>query len=69
MNVGVVGLGRMGANMARRLVEAGVAVTALYDRDAPRAVELAAELGTTAMPALREVTGAADVVITVVSAG
>jgi 3-hydroxyisobutyrate dehydrogenase len=67
VNVGVVGLGRMGANMARRLVEAGVAVTALYDRDAPRAVELAAELGTTAMPALREVTGAADVVITVVS--
>ena len=29
--VGVVGVGRMGANMARRLVDQGFQVTAVYD--------------------------------------
>jgi len=67
MKIGVVGVGRMGANMARRLVEVGFAVTALYDREPERATALAAELGTQAMTVLRDVTANANVVLTVVS--
>jgi len=60
-------LGRMGANMARRLVDTGFAVTSLYDRDPARASALATELGTQATTFLRDVTSAANVIITVVS--
>jgi 3-hydroxyisobutyrate dehydrogenase len=67
MKIGMVGVGRMGANMARRLVDTGFAVTAIYDRDPERATALAAELGTQATTVLRDVTSAADVVVTVVS--
>jgi 3-hydroxyisobutyrate dehydrogenase len=63
----MVGVGRMGANMARRLVDTGFAVTVLYDRDPERATALAAELGTRATTVLREVTAAADAIVTVVS--
>ena len=38
MNVGFVGVGRMGANMARRLKDRGFHVTAVYD--ANRAVAM-----------------------------
>ena len=67
MKIGMVGLGRMGANMARRLVDTGYAVSVLYDRDPERAIALAAELGTSATTVLREVTAASDVIVTVVS--
>ncbi|NDA68032.1 MAG: NAD(P)-dependent oxidoreductase, partial [Verrucomicrobia bacterium] len=41
--IGFVGVGRMGANMARRLKDQGYSVTAVFDSHAPLAVELAAE--------------------------
>lgn len=65
--VGFVGVGRMGANMARRLKDVGYAVTAVYDVDHARARELAAELGAMAPEKLAAVTAASDVVITVVT--
>ncbi len=65
--VGFVGVGRMGANMARRLHDKGFVITALYDSHAPSAQTLAAELHSTAVATLREVSAAARVIITVVS--
>jgi 3-hydroxyisobutyrate dehydrogenase len=43
--IGFVGVGRMGANMARRLKETGYTITALYDVNASAAQTLALELG------------------------
>jgi 3-hydroxyisobutyrate dehydrogenase len=65
--IGLVGVGRMGANMARRLKECGYPVTAVFDVNTATAQALAAELGCTAPGELKEVTAAADVIITVVS--
>lgn len=65
--VGVVGLGRMGANMARCLKDAGFPVVALFDIDAKRAADLGAELDAVACPTLKEVAMKSDVVITVVT--
>jgi 3-hydroxyisobutyrate dehydrogenase len=65
--IGFVGVGRMGANMARRLKECGYPVTAVFDANTAAAQALAAELGCTAPGELKEVTAAADVIITVVS--
>ena len=42
--VGIVGVGRMGANMARRLAERGFSVTAVYDVRREAATALAKEL-------------------------
>jgi 3-hydroxyisobutyrate dehydrogenase len=67
MNIGFVGVGRMGANMARRLRDRGFHVTALYDAQRAAARTLAQELGSYASQSLGEVTAAADVVMTVVS--
>jgi 3-hydroxyisobutyrate dehydrogenase len=67
MNIAFVGVGRMGANMARRLKEKGFHVTALYDTHRPAATELAQELGSFAGQSLGEVTAAADVIVTVVT--
>ena len=67
MNVAFVGVGRMGANMARRLQDRGFHVTALYDAERATATNLAQELGSYASQSLGEVTAAADVIITVVS--
>ena len=65
--IGVVGLGRMGANMARRLKDCGYPLVALYDKKRDVAGALADELGAVAVGSLAEVTAAADVVITVVT--
>jgi 3-hydroxyisobutyrate dehydrogenase len=65
--VGVVGLGRMGANMARRLRDVGYTIAAVYDVRPEAAAELARELETSAARNLAEVTAASDVVITVVT--
>ena len=65
--VGIVGVGRMGANIARRLSDAGYAVTALADADRARAHQLAGELGASAPESLAAVTAACDVVLTVVT--
>jgi len=67
MNIAFVGVGRMGANMARRLKDQGYHVTAVYDSHRPSATTLAQELGTFASQSLGEVTAAAEVIITVVS--
>src|SRR5262245_43445908 len=65
--VGFVGVGRMGANMARRLKEAGYEVSALYDVNTAAAQALAQELGCAAAEQLKHVTKASDVIITVVT--
>ena len=65
--IAFVGVGRMGANMARRLKEEGFTVTAAYDINAATAKELAQEIGAAAPATLGEVTAAADVIITVVN--
>ena len=65
--IGIVGTGRMGANMARRLRECGYEVAALYDVDTARAQTLAQELGCQAAAQLADVTKASDVIITVVT--
>ena len=61
MNIAFVGVGRMGANMARRLKDEGFHVTAVYDAHRAAATELAQELGSFASQSLGEVTAAADV--------
>lgn len=65
--IGFVGVGRMGASMARRLKECGFPVTAVFDANAGAAQSLAQELGCIAADDLKAVTAAADVIITVVS--
>jgi 3-hydroxyisobutyrate dehydrogenase len=67
MNIGFVGVGRMGANMARRLKERGLNITAVYDSNRKAATDLAGELGCAACQDLAEVTAESDVVVTVVS--
>jgi len=65
--IAFVGVGRMGANMARRLHETGFSVSAVYDAHAHSAAALALELKTLHAPTLAAVTAAADIVITVVT--
>jgi len=65
--IAFVGVGRMGANMARRLKDCGYKVTAVYDAYAPSAAALAKELGARHAKSLAAVTAAADVIITVVT--
>lgn len=65
--IGFIGVGRMGANMARRLKEVGYPVTAVYDMRAASAQTLAQELGCEACSTLARVTALADVIITVVT--
>ncbi|MDD5262364.1 MAG: NAD(P)-dependent oxidoreductase [Methylacidiphilales bacterium] len=65
--VGVVGVGRMGANMARRLAEKGFQIAAVYDVRREAAVELAKELKCHAAEKLAEVTAEAGFILTVVS--
>ena len=57
----------MGANMARRLKDAGCAVTAVYDVQNDVSRTLAAEIGAEACAELARVTQLADAVVTVVS--
>lgn len=64
--IGFVGVGRMGANMARRLKETGHEVVALYDARPEAARALAAELGSHACHARSEVTERSEIVFTVV---
>ncbi len=65
--IGVVGVGRMGANIARHLKDEGFNVTVVYDVASERAQELATELGATAAVELVKVTALADYIITVVT--
>lgn len=65
--IAFVGVGRMGANMARRVHEIGYPVTAIYDVNQSAASELASEIGAKACDSLAEVTALADVIFTVVT--
>ena len=65
--IAFVGVGRMGANMARRVHEIGYPVTAIYDVNQSAAAELASEIGAKACDSLAEVTALADVIFTVVT--
>jgi 3-hydroxyisobutyrate dehydrogenase len=65
--VAFVGVGRMGANMARRLNDLNYPVTAVYDVNTEAAEALAKELGATACKKLADVTAKADIVFTVVT--
>lgn len=65
--IGFVGLGRMGANMARCLNDKGYNVAAVLDIDAAVASGLAAELGAAACNKLSELTASADIIFTVVT--
>jgi 3-hydroxyisobutyrate dehydrogenase len=77
MNIGFVGVGRMGANMARRLKDRSgkgrirrgeqFHVTAVYDTNRAAATALASELGCAACQHLSEVTAESDVIFTVVT--
>src|SRR5271155_1181408 len=65
--IGFVGVGRMGANMARRLKDQGFAVVAVHDVNPEAAKALAQELGAEACADLKRVTKLSDVIITVVT--
>src|SRR3954469_3100045 len=65
--IGVVGVGRMGSNMARRLKDCGYTVSAVYDNRGKVAKELAQELGAEACKNLARVTELSGVFITVVT--
>ena len=65
--IGFVGVGRMGANMARRLKECGYEIAAVYDVNRVAAQSLAQELGCLAAEALEQVTNLCEVVFTVVT--
>ena len=67
MNIGFVGVGRMGANMARRLKGRGFHVTTVFDVNRAAATSLAQELGCAASPTLGDVSAGADVVFTIVT--
>ena len=60
MNIGFVGVGRMGANMARRLKDRSFHVTAVYDTNRKVATDLAGELACSACQDLAEVTAESD---------
>jgi len=66
-SIGVVGVGRMGANIARHLKDEGFSVTVVSDVNAGLASNLAAELGAVVSETLAGVTSAADYIITVVT--
>jgi 3-hydroxyisobutyrate dehydrogenase-like beta-hydroxyacid dehydrogenase len=66
-DVGFVGTGRMGANMARRLRDQGYRITAVQDSNARVAEELARELACEAAGVPRRVAELSEVVVTVVS--
>jgi 3-hydroxyisobutyrate dehydrogenase len=65
--IGVVGVGRMGSNIARHLKDDGFTVSVVYDLAGELAKSLASELGCDASDTLAGVTADSDVVITVVT--
>ena len=65
--IAFVGLGRMGANMARCLHDKGYDIVALFDIQPAIAQSLAEELEATAVDTLAEISPLADVIFTVVT--
>ncbi len=66
-SIGFVGVGRMGANMARCLQQRGLRLTSVYDLHSAAAIELAAELHVHPARTPAEVADRSSVIITVVS--
>ena len=64
--IGFVGVGRMGANMARRLKDKGYVITAVQDHNTAGAESLAQELSCEAAASPARVAELSDVVLTVV---
>lgn len=65
--IGFVGLGRMGANMARNLKDKGYQVSSVYDINQEIASSLANELGSHHAQSLADVTTQSDIILTVVT--
>lgn len=65
--IAFVGVGRMGANIARRLADLDYEVSVIYDYHYPIAEAIASELGAVAVEKLSDVTASADVIFTVVT--
>ena len=66
-SIGIVGVGRMGSNIARHLKDEGFSVTVVYDSVSQLAESLADEIGATASNTLAGVTKQSNYVITVVT--
>jgi 3-hydroxyisobutyrate dehydrogenase-like beta-hydroxyacid dehydrogenase len=66
-HIGFVGVGRMGATMARRLKDVGGVLTAVYDVDAKRAASFSQEMGAERALTPARVAELATVVFTVVT--
>jgi 3-hydroxyisobutyrate dehydrogenase-like beta-hydroxyacid dehydrogenase len=65
--IGIVGAGRMGANIGRHLKDEGYTISPVYDVYEQVAREVSHELGAVHAENLPTVTGSSDVVITVVT--
>jgi 3-hydroxyisobutyrate dehydrogenase-like beta-hydroxyacid dehydrogenase len=65
--IGLVGVGRMGANMARNLKDKGYQISCVNDVAKNIAEALAEELGCTHASTLAEVTAISDIILTVVT--
>ena len=65
--IGFVGVGRMGANMARNLKDKGYSISCVNDVNKDAANSLAEELGCAHAFTLAEVTAQSDIVLTVVT--
>jgi 3-hydroxyisobutyrate dehydrogenase len=67
LSIGIVGTGRMGANIAKRLHDVGYPIVALYDVDPASAAATVAETGGEVAGSLARVTALVDVILTVVT--
>ena len=65
--IGFVGIGRMGANMARNLKDRGYTISSVNDINKDAAAELAQELGCPHAKKLAEVTESSDIIFTVIT--
>jgi 3-hydroxyisobutyrate dehydrogenase len=65
--IGFVGVGRMGANMARRLHQVGYSVVAIFDANIGKAAQLAQELDSKAVEKVSDVSRLSDVIFTVIT--
>ncbi|MBY0402278.1 MAG: NAD(P)-dependent oxidoreductase [Cyanobacteria bacterium] len=65
--IGFVGVGRMGANMAQRLVDVGYSIGAIYDINTQIANQVAELTHSKSVKTLAEVSEACDIIFTVVT--
>lgn len=64
--IGFIGVGRMGANMARHLSDSGYTLSCLFDLNQEAAQTLAEEIGAEAVHSPSAVTRASDIIFTVI---